>query len=116
MKIAYIRPYQGEAELVQDVLYGHEIIFDSCVWNIPEHVRAEITTLSVFVDYQVNVDVLAMLPNLKFIAGKIEENFLPKSSVDAIVNSFTLHEIYSENNCSEKVVIKSWKMLSIEKT
>lgn len=38
------------------------------------------------------------LPNLKFIGGEIESNFMPKGSVDAIVNSFTLHEIYSENN------------------
>lgn len=47
------------------------------------------------------------LPNLKFISGEIEANFIPKSSVDAIVNSFTLHEIYSENNCSEKAVLTS---------
>jgi 2-polyprenyl-3-methyl-5-hydroxy-6-metoxy-1,4-benzoquinol methylase len=47
------------------------------------------------------------LPNLKFVGGEIEENFVPKSSIDAIVNSFTLHEIYSENNCSEKSVMRS---------
>lgn len=47
------------------------------------------------------------LPNLKFISGEIEFNFVPKGSIDAIVNSFTLHEIYSENNCSEKSVLKS---------
>jgi ubiquinone/menaquinone biosynthesis C-methylase UbiE len=47
------------------------------------------------------------LPNLKFISGEIESNFIPKKSVDAIVNSYTLHEIYSENNCSEKAVLKS---------
>lgn len=47
------------------------------------------------------------LPNLKFITGNVEESFLPKNSVDAIVNSFTLHEIYSENNCNEKSVVQS---------
>ncbi|MEZ5902091.1 MAG: methyltransferase domain-containing protein [Alphaproteobacteria bacterium] len=47
------------------------------------------------------------LPNLKFIGGEIEANFVPKNSIDAIVNSFTLHEIYSENNCSEKSVLRS---------
>jgi ubiquinone/menaquinone biosynthesis C-methylase UbiE len=47
------------------------------------------------------------LPNLKFIGGEVEANFIPKGSVDAIVNSFTLHEIYSENNCSEKAVMRS---------
>lgn len=47
------------------------------------------------------------LPNLQFMSGDIQENFVPKNSIDAIVNSFTLHEIYSENNCSEKAVTKS---------
>jgi len=47
------------------------------------------------------------LPNLQFISGDIQENFVPKKSIDAIVNSFTLHEIYSENNCSEKAVTDS---------
>ncbi len=47
------------------------------------------------------------LPNLKFICGDIQENFVPKGSLDAIVNSFTLHEIYSENNCSERAVTDS---------
>lgn len=44
------------------------------------------------------------LPNLQFMNGDIQENFVPQGSLDAIVNSFTLHEIYSENNCSEKSV------------
>lgn len=47
------------------------------------------------------------LPNLTFMSGDIQENFVPKGSIDAIVNSFTLHEIYSENNCSEKAVTDS---------
>jgi SAM-dependent methyltransferase len=47
------------------------------------------------------------LPNLKFMSGDIQENFVPKGSLDATVNSFILHEIYSENNCSEKAVIES---------
>jgi SAM-dependent methyltransferase len=44
------------------------------------------------------------LPNLTFMSGDIQENFVPKGTLDAIVNSFTLHEIYSENNCSERAV------------
>ena len=47
------------------------------------------------------------LPNLQFMSGDIQENFVPKGSIDAIVNSFTLHEIYSSHNCSEKAVIDS---------
>lgn len=43
-------------------------------------------------------------PNLSFIKHKIQENFMPLGSFDAIINSFNLHEIYSENNCNEKSV------------
>ncbi len=49
------------------------------------------------------------LQNLQFMAGDIQENFVPKGSLDAIVNSFTLHEIYSKHNSSEKAVRKSLK-------
>ena len=49
------------------------------------------------------------LPNLQYMSGDIQENFVPKGSLDAIVNSFTLHEIYSQNNCSEKAVTDSLK-------
>lgn len=45
------------------------------------------------------------LPNLSYVKSKIEENFIPLGSFDAIVNSFNLHEIYSDNNCNEKSVI-----------
>lgn len=47
------------------------------------------------------------LPNLKFMSGDIQENFVPKGSLDAIINAYTLHEIYSDNNCSEKAVTDS---------
>lgn len=70
MKVAYIRPYDGETAVVQTALPDHEILAESCVWNISESDRNEIEVLSVFVDYQVNIDVLAMLPNLKFIATR----------------------------------------------
>lgn len=70
MKIAYIRPYEGEVEIVRRSLPDHDIIAEECVWDIPEDVRADVEVLSVFVDYQVNVDVLAMLPNLKCIATR----------------------------------------------
>lgn len=44
------------------------------------------------------------LPNLEFIAGDVQESFVPLHSLDAIVNSFTLHEIYSHDQCSMKAV------------
>ncbi len=46
-------------------------------------------------------------PNLSFIKHKIQENFMPLGSFDAIINSFNLHEIYSENSCNEKSVIET---------
>lgn len=48
-----------------------------------------------------------ILPNLEFIAGDIQENFVPKDSIDAIVNSFSLHETYSENKASVKSIEES---------
>lgn len=44
------------------------------------------------------------LPNLKYMNQSIEKNFIPKESIDAIINAFNLHEIYSKNNCNEKSV------------
>ncbi len=45
------------------------------------------------------------LPNLKYINHDIHKNFIPLESVDAIVNSFNLHEKYSESNFNEQVII-----------
>ncbi|MEM6811460.1 MAG: methyltransferase domain-containing protein [Pseudomonadota bacterium] len=47
---------------------------------------------------------LFQLPNLQFIAGDVSENFVPKQSLDGVVNSFSLHETYSENNANEKSI------------
>ncbi|MEM9469523.1 MAG: methyltransferase domain-containing protein [Pseudomonadota bacterium] len=44
------------------------------------------------------------LPNLSFVAGDVQESFLPPNSLDAIINSFTLHEFYSAEQCSVKAV------------
>lgn len=44
------------------------------------------------------------LPNLRYMNNTIQENFTPPESIDAIINSFNLHEIYSENNCNERAV------------
>lgn len=52
------------------------------------------------------VEASFKLPNLTFYSGDIQENFVPKASLDAIINSYSLHEIYSENNCSEFAVTR----------
>lgn len=44
------------------------------------------------------------LPNLEFMAGDVTENFLAPSSLDAVINAYTLHETYSRTQCSERAV------------
>ncbi len=45
------------------------------------------------------------LPNLEFIcANIIEDTVLPDSSVDAIIHSFVLHEVYSHTHCNENII------------
>ncbi len=44
------------------------------------------------------------LPNLSFKNIHIQENFTKDNSVDAIINCFNLHEIYSENSCNPSAV------------
>ncbi|MCI5060299.1 MAG: methyltransferase domain-containing protein [Alphaproteobacteria bacterium] len=47
------------------------------------------------------------LPNLKFMCADIETDFLPENSADAIINSFTLHEIYSAHKCNDRFVAET---------
>lgn len=47
---------------------------------------------------------LYQLDNLEFICADVTEQVLPDNSVDAIVSSFILHEVYSHTWCNEKVV------------
>ncbi len=44
------------------------------------------------------------LKNLEFICGEVGGDVVPPASVDAIINSFILHEIYSQTLCNERVV------------
>ncbi len=69
MKIAYIAPYEGEAEIAKKVLAGHEVVFvDSPVrTEIPEHIR-DAEALSVFVDSVVTEAMIESMPNLQCIA------------------------------------------------
>lgn len=70
MKIAYVRPYDGESEIVNTELAEHTVLFVEAITELPAEVRQEIEVISVFVDYQVTLEVLDLLPNLKFIATR----------------------------------------------
>lgn len=48
---------------------------------------------------------LLTLPNLQFVSGDSHDSFIPKQSLDAIINAFTLNEIYSAAGCNERVVL-----------
>ena len=47
------------------------------------------------------------LPNLTFRVGNIFEDIAPADSVDVIINSFVLHEIYSASHCSDSLIRKT---------
>jgi ubiquinone/menaquinone biosynthesis C-methylase UbiE len=47
---------------------------------------------------------LYTLPNLEFICSDISTSVLPDNSVDAIINSYILHEVYSQQSCNENAV------------
>ncbi len=70
MSILYIRPYSGELELVQAALPDLDCTAASSVEDVAAETLAEVTVLSVFVDYVVDVNVLDKLPNLKMIATR----------------------------------------------
>lgn len=50
---------------------------------------------------------LLTLPNLQFVSGDSHDSFIPKHSLDAIINAFTLNEIYSAAGCNERVVLNT---------
>lgn len=47
---------------------------------------------------------LYQLDNLEFVCGNMADALMPESSVDAIIHSFSLHEVYSQTNCSDRAV------------
>ncbi len=47
---------------------------------------------------------LYQLKNLEFVCGDVGGDILPDNSVDAVINSFILHEIYSQTLCNERIV------------
>jgi len=70
MKIAYVRPYEGEEKIIATTATEHEFIYIEDITDLSEAVRGEITVLSVFVDYRVTADIFDLLPNLQFIATR----------------------------------------------
>lgn len=42
--------------------------------------------------------------NLQFLAGDVTETFLPRESLDAVINNFTLHHVFSKNQRSEQSI------------
>lgn len=47
---------------------------------------------------------LYQLQNLEFVCGDVGSSVVPENSVDAIINSFILHEVYSHTLCNERIV------------
>jgi ubiquinone/menaquinone biosynthesis C-methylase UbiE len=61
---------------------------------------------------------LYQLPNLEFVCGDVTGDAIPENSVDAIINCFILHEVYSHTLCNEriadKILEKHFKLLKPE--
>jgi len=61
---------------------------------------------------------LYQLPNLEFVCGDIAGPVLPENSLDAVINSFILHEVYSQGNCNEmavtNIIQQHFKMLKTD--
>jgi D-lactate dehydrogenase len=70
MKILYIRPYDSELEIINAALPGVECVSATDIDEVDPMTLQDISVLSVFVDYQVNAEVLDRLPNLKMIATR----------------------------------------------
>ena len=70
MNIAYIRPYDGEIDIVKNALPECTLISAENVSELSSEDLQAIDILSVFVDYQVDTAVLDQLPNLKLIATR----------------------------------------------
>ncbi|PZQ46068.1 MAG: class I SAM-dependent methyltransferase [Micavibrio aeruginosavorus] len=47
---------------------------------------------------------LYQLDNLEFVCGNMADALFPESSVDAVIHSFSLHEVYSQTNCNEGMI------------
>lgn len=45
-----------------------------------------------------------ILPNLSFLAGDISDDLFEEESIDAFINSYILHRLYSESRYNDKIV------------
>lgn len=70
MKIAYVRPYEGELDILSAGNPQYVFISTQNIFELDESTRNDIEILSVFVDYQVTAETLDLLPNLKMIATR----------------------------------------------
>ena len=69
MKIAYITPYEGEREIVTNLLSDHEVVFHDQL--IDKEVPAELAdadAISIFVNSKLTEEMVDSMPNLKVIA------------------------------------------------
>lgn len=69
MKIAYVTPYLGEEEIVNELLADHEVAYygEPIREELPEELR-DAAVLSVFVDSRVSAEMIDSMPNLKVLA------------------------------------------------
>lgn len=69
MKIAYITPYEGEEEIVRNLLPDHDVVFipGAVTDSIPEEVQ-DAEVISLFVNSKLTEEMIDSMPNLKVIA------------------------------------------------
>lgn len=69
MKIAYVTPYLGEEDIVNELLADHEVAYygEPITDEVPEELR-DAAVLSVFVDSRVSAEMIDSMPNLQVLA------------------------------------------------
>jgi len=70
MHVLYIRPYAGELERLAAAAPEHTWTAAPDIATLDDATRAAAEVLSVFVDYEVTGEELALLPNVRFIATR----------------------------------------------
>ncbi len=69
MKIAYITPYEGEKEIVTNLLTGHEVVFyDGAIDSEVPAEMVDADVISLFVNSKMTKEMIDSMPNLKVIA------------------------------------------------
>ncbi|MAZ30392.1 hydroxyacid dehydrogenase [bacterium] len=71
MHLLYLRPYTGEADIVRELLPADiTLSVATDVEELSSEARAEVTAISVFVDFEITAEILEQFPNLTFIATR----------------------------------------------